>query len=89
MPKLAGDTRISSCHTIIQQMLFSYRLLEHYFANAATGAEQRVFRDMPGTDWDFLEEMDAIVMPLATFCRGLSQSVSCTTPYYFLLWKCD
>eukprot|EP00957_Ditylum_brightwellii_P088825 6764344-Ditylum_brightwellii.AAC.1 len=24
MPKLAGDTRILSCHTITQQMLFSF-----------------------------------------------------------------
>ena len=65
MPKLDGDTIFSSCHTIIQKMIFSYPVLNHFFEHAETGAEKVVFTNMSVRNWYLLEDMDDLVDPLA------------------------
>ena len=67
MPKLNGNSRISSCHNIIQKMLFSYPLLNHFFEHSETGAEKLLFTNISFNNWGLLEEMEAIVDPLAVF----------------------
>eukprot|EP00957_Ditylum_brightwellii_P078289 5952440-Ditylum_brightwellii.AAC.1 len=77
MPKLAGKTRVSSCHTIIQQMIFGFPVLSTFFNKVATGLQHRVFNNMTGDQWDLLEDMEAILHPISEFAMGWSQTASC------------
>ena len=85
MTKLDGDTRVSLCHTIIQKMLFSYQLLNHFFEHSASGAEKVVFTNMSVNDWDLLEDMEAVVDPLSvTPCTSSQMEQFVTASYFFL-----
>eukprot|EP00957_Ditylum_brightwellii_P183288 13961334-Ditylum_brightwellii.AAC.1 len=48
MPTLVGKTRVSSCHTIIQQIIFSLPVLSAFFDEEATGLKRKVFNNMIG-----------------------------------------
>ena len=87
IPKLDGDTKVSPCHTIIQQMLFSYQFLNHLFEHTETGAEKVVFTNMSVRNWYLLEDMEDLVDPLAVPPILSSQIEYFVTASYFFLNK--
>ena len=90
MPKLDGDTCVSSCYMIIQQMLFSYPLLCAFFNNSATGLEKQVCNTMINSNnWELLEILETVLEPLAIFLRASSQTKQIFTSSYFLIMKRD
>eukprot|EP00957_Ditylum_brightwellii_P156199 11888845-Ditylum_brightwellii.AAC.1 len=90
MPKLDGDTRVSSCHTIIQQMLFSYPLICAFFNMSATGLEKHLWNAMiNGNKWELLEILEMVLEPLTVFSKASSQTKQIATSSYFLNMKRD
>ena len=75
-PILDGKTRVASCHRLLQSSILHFWIMQKYYESVSNSGDdfKGIWEALNSSDWQLIQEMEAIIKDLARYALGGSQT---------------
>ena len=87
-PILDGKTRVASCHRLLQSSILHFWTMQKYYESVSNSGDdfKGIWEALNSSDWQLIQEMEAIIKDLARYALKGSQTDS-SLPSEILIYR--